>query len=286
MRWIFCGCFVLLAWGGYALGKWVGQQGRRAAFLGLVVCIPIIGTRWLIRVFPSAAGVLFPFGWYGAVHIWWGFPLALFILGIPRTALLGSTMRRLVRAVCILVWVAFIPYLIGVLLFDPSGLKGALDAGGICRQTSNYSCGAAAAASLLHHVDVEASEREMAILCHTNPIMGTDPISVRYGVAEKLSGCDYDVEARRATWEELTARSEPAMALTKSDLLLDHWVVVLDANERAVLVADPTRGAIEYSRNEFLNKWRGIVVTIDRKPPIPFEKAFALIWYLGRARAH
>jgi len=281
MRWVFCGCLLLLAWGAHFLGKKVGQQGRWAVFLGLVVCIPIIGTRWLIRVYPSTAGVLFPFDWYGTVHIWWGFPMALFLLGVPRTAKLGNTMRRLVRASSILLWVAFMPYLVGVLLANPSALNGMQDSRGLCNQTSNYSCGAASAASLLSHVGVRATESEMATLCHTNPMMGTDPVSVRYGLKKKLAGRNYDVTARRATWEDLTRRSEPAMALIKWGFLLDHWVVVLDADQDIVTVADPTQGTIKCSRDQFLDAWRGIIVTIDRKPPIPLGKALAMMWYWG-----
>lgn len=67
----------------------------------------------------------------------------------------------------------------------PDGLAGAVDATGLCRQTSDDSCSAAAAVMVLHHHGIPATEAEMARLCLTRAQLGTPSLGLHRGLALK-----------------------------------------------------------------------------------------------------
>jgi ABC-type bacteriocin/lantibiotic exporter with double-glycine peptidase domain len=50
-------------------------------------------------------------------------------------------------------------------------------------------------------------------------------------------------------------------------LFLDHWLTVLEFNDREVVVADPLSGEARLSREEFRARWRFIGITLQRAPP-------------------
>ncbi len=67
----------------------------------------------------------------------------------------------------------------------PAGLAGTVDATGLCRQTSDDSCSAAAAVMVLHHHGIPATEAEMARLCLTRERLGTPTLGLYRGLALK-----------------------------------------------------------------------------------------------------
>jgi hypothetical protein len=70
----------------------------------------------------------------------------------------------------------------------PSGLRGTADARGLCTQTTQDSCCAAAAVTLLHHAGIRATEAEMAALCVTRAGHGTPPLGLYRGLSIKAAG--------------------------------------------------------------------------------------------------
>src|SRR5206468_5816059 len=67
-------------------------------------------------------------------------------------------------------------------------LQGSPGMDGVCRQTSDYSCGAAAASTFLARLGIAADEQEMATRCGTTPWLGTDEFYACRGLREKLAG--------------------------------------------------------------------------------------------------
>lgn len=67
----------------------------------------------------------------------------------------------------------------------PAGLSGTVDRAGYCRQTSEDSCSAAAAAMVLHAHGIAATEAEMAALCLTRAGHGTTPLGLFRGLSLK-----------------------------------------------------------------------------------------------------
>src|SRR5579859_7012844 len=54
-------------------------------------------------------------------------------------------------------------------------LKTRIDGDGVCRQSNDYTCGPAAAVTVLRKLGLPADEGEIAILSHTSSLTGTDP---------------------------------------------------------------------------------------------------------------
>jgi hypothetical protein len=83
----------------------------------------------------------------------------------------------------------------------PAGLVGVVDSKGFCRQTSDSSCSAAAAATLLKHKGIPATESEMAQLCTTREGIGTPSLGLYRGLALKATG--RRLHATTTFWKDL-----------------------------------------------------------------------------------
>jgi hypothetical protein len=80
--------------------------------------------------------------------------------------------------------------------------------GVVCMQTSDASCSAAAAATLLRRVGIAASEHEMAELCRTTSD-GTSMHGLYRGLKLKLEGTDWDVAPFRGSVDTFLRQVEP-----------------------------------------------------------------------------
>lgn len=266
MRWIHAVAPVAMICIAYVLGTRVGGKGRRAAMLAIAATLPLLLVRWAVRAHPETARFFFPFRWYGMFHVWWGYPIAYFFLAVPGSRCAGRLTRGLAHICALLIAITVGVRSAGELRFDPSDLTGRTNEWGLCAQTTTYSCGASASATLLGLYDIPSSEREMAVFCGTNPFLGTDPVSVEYGLRRKLAPLGCDARIRRCDWEELRRMPMPAMVLVKYAGILDHWTVVLEANEEMVTIAD-SQCIVEIPTEAFREEWRGLAVVIERTQP-------------------
>ncbi|MCE9582185.1 MAG: hypothetical protein K8T20_06805, partial [Planctomycetes bacterium] len=123
--------------------------------------------------------------------------------------------------------------------------------------------GAAAAATVVTKLGVPATEREMADICGTNAFTGTDEFGVARGLRQKLEGKGVHVEVRGGDWEALRHAVLPAAVTIRFVPWIDHWVVVLEVREEVVIVGDPVRGRKVMAKEEFLSKWRKVMVTVE-----------------------
>ena len=245
-----------------ALGVWLGRRRRAVVAGAAAVCLAVILFRRFLRDRPDLDDALFTSDAYTAIQEWWAIPFAIAVMGIgiPQAT-------RAWRRVAFEVVAGLLLALAGGRLYEsatggPRGLHGRPDRDGICLQTSHYSCGAAAAATLLARIGVPADELEMARLCGTSRL-GTDVLPACRGLRRKLAGTGRRVDIVRADWEALRRRRTPAMAVIAYSFLIDHWVVVLETRADAVVLADPLEGRRELTREAFLRDWRGVLVAVD-----------------------
>ncbi len=272
MKWAIAGLLVLAAILGHALGARLGRRSRRVALALMVGLFPILILRGLVATLPELTFVLFPFSWYAALHPWWGFPPAFVFMGAAGVVAEGRLTRAAARACALLILVPFLLALTGMVWFHPDYLSGTPTRHGLVMQTTGYSCGPAAAATFLSQAGIATTEREMALLCRTNPVLGTDPVSATWGLRRKAGPAGYDVQLQRVTPLRLVGLQEPCLALIRYSAISDHWLVVLHAGSRGVIVADPDAGVYRMSWAYFLRQWRGIVITMDppgEEPPAP-----------------
>lgn len=132
----------------------------------------------------------------------------------------------------------------------------AWDKDGNCLQTTDHTCSAACAATLLGQVGIRSSEQEMADLCLTRE--GTNWLGLYRGLKLKTQGTDYDVEVYSGDLDSLRKLPSGPMivsvGLTKSSAAdtaftrefgwvpgVNHSVILkgFDQNGSAV-IADPT----------------------------------------------
>ena len=149
-------------------------------------------------------------------------------------------------------------------------LTGEVDGTGWCAQTSDYTCGAAAAAMLLRAAGVETNEQEMARECLVRAGVGVTDYTLLRGLRRKLEGTGWRVELRRGlSYEDLIRLPKPCLVSLQQAWLLDHVVVVEWADGRMTQFADPDplvgRRIVDW--RSFARDWRGDALVLLRERP-------------------
>lgn len=178
----------------------------------------------------------------------------------PSRVLLGVLMVVVVFATSVF---PFLPP-----MFDRAellGLKTQIDTNGICLQSTDYTCGAAAAVTGLRKLGFPAEEGEIAVLARTSLIDGTEPDIL----AEQLRR-HYGKDGLIAEYKVFKNIDELknaglTLAVTKHSLLEDHFVAVLEVTSDSVILGDPVGGRVTPTREEFLKKWRFTGVVLRRR---------------------
>jgi hypothetical protein len=241
-----------------ALGFVLGWRLGKVA-VGLVLIL----ARAFFAHFPAIEYLLFPYDFYAVIRPWWAVPVATLVLGVGVHHMSTPLARKLVGVFALGLYLSCVQRLWITATFDPETVTGVVR-NGICKQTTHYTCGAAAAAMLLDSHGVQVTEREMAEVCWTNGFTGTDSFCVARGLRNKLAGTKRVVNVVELDWEELVARKEPSVVTIHFSTFIDHWVIVRSASEERVEVGDPLAGNTSYSKGKFLAKWTGLTVTADR----------------------
>jgi len=146
-----------------------------------------------------------------------------------------------------------------------SGLATKIDDDGICRQSTEYTCGPAAAVTALRKLGFKAEEGEIAILAHTSAVNGTPPDELADALRQR-----YESEGLTCEYRAFKNAGElPADAITlaviKFNWLCDHYVAVLRVNDQTVEVGDPLMGITRLMRADFEQQWRHVGVVVRKK---------------------
>ena len=231
-------------------------------FKGALVRRPDLET----RLFPWPDYVLFS-GWNG--------PLAMLALG----AMAGLVRRRRDWAYIVLAGAVTVAYF-GDYLYWVASASG-LNLSPRCRerrclQTTGYTCGPAAAATMLRLANIVTDEREMAGLCLTREGRGTLDLGLYRGLNLKLHQANADVAVRlvRLTYEDLL--HVPTPCLLRVRFGFDHTVVVLGTVGEELEVFDPAAPSHErpWDRSMLLEAagWSGyafVFCRLDGRPLAP-----------------
>jgi hypothetical protein len=253
---------LLIFAGFYALGVWVGLRRPKAALWCVLASVILIGLRILGRIYPQFEYPFFPFDWYVDVRPWWMFAPAQFAVGVGTAKMSTKGARVGVGMVALLLFVVSGQRLLLGTMLPQDEMRGLPDEHGVVRQTTDYTCGASAAATVLTKLGVPSTERQMAGPCGTNAFTGTDEFGVARGLRMRLPGRKVKVDG--GSWEELKAAPMPAAVTIRYVPWIDHWVVVLEVKEGSVVVGDPVSGRRTMGKDMFLRKWRGVMVTVGK----------------------
>lgn len=264
MEWVYLTLLILLSITGFYAGwRYVGQIKSRWWIPIAVIALAVIIIYSLFSSYPALEYNLIPSGLWPFTNIISWIPFGLLFFGIAA----GKARTRfllLEMAIFSLMIFAYgimrVNWIFMDNQVDPS--KFYMTGENICIQSTDYTCGAASAVTLLKYWGISTTEREMADLTRTRYAFGVEMIPLTQAIAQKTREENLTVCLITSDWETLKSFNTPCIVNTKWSPLIDHVVVVMKATEDGVTVADPLTGIKYWSRDEFLSKWRGTGIFI------------------------
>lgn len=195
------------------------------------------------------------------------------VLGFVTAMVLATPLSRLPqkrdRLVLILLIIAVVfgssiwPFLVPVFNHKELVLLHTrVNGDGICLQNTGYTCGPAAAVTVLRRLGLPAEEGEIAILSQTSSFTGTPPDLLAEALQQRYSKDGLMVQYRFFKNIDELRQAGLTLAVVKFSFMVDHYVAVLQVTDSAVVVGDPLNGLETISRDEFRGQWRfcGIVL--------------------------
>lgn len=144
-------------------------------------------------------------------------------------------------------------------------LQTHVGADGVCIQTTDYTCGPAAAVTALRQLGISADEGRLAILSETSSATGTTPDMLAETLQKAYRKDGLIAECRPFKDIPELKRAGLTLAVVKYSFMVDHWVAVLQVTDSEIVVGDPTGGLVKMSYGEFRKKWRFVGVVLKRK---------------------
>jgi hypothetical protein len=214
-----------------------------------------------------------PFSWLTAGRV------RFVVLCLAATMGLTTPLSRLSRKfekvtiaflmVVVVTWFSVFPFLFPALIQNRlTNLKTRINAEGICFQTTDYTCGPAAAVTALTKLGLTANEGEIAVLSRTSPMAGTLPDCLYRAIQNRYGDDGLKCQYRHFDSVKQLKNTDVALAVVKQTFLLNHCVAVLEVSDSTVTVADPAFGRRSMSHEQFEKVWSfsGITMTRDTAP--------------------
>jgi len=146
-----------------------------------------------------------------------------------------------------------------------AGLPPQVDGDGVYLQTTGYTCGPAALATVLNAYGIKDSEGGIALATGCNSYSGTrsldlvNYINSRYGYA--LSARYLYVDEI----ESLIKMNGIFIAEVRASAFTDHFVAIMNVTEDTLTVADPAYGKFETKIDGFAREWRHKIIVVQKK---------------------
>ena len=260
---------LVVAAGGVLLGAWFSRRPSPYWLLGYFIPLLIIVAHALLGRVPQL-GFTPLFSWMLMGRS------KLIMIGLIVTMVLTTPMMKLpkrrdriavslvmgILALGMSVWPCLAPVFCHREL---AALTTRLDEDGICLQRTDYTCGPASAVTALRRLGFPAEEGEIAILASTAPSTGTPPDILAEALKKRYGPEGLVAQYRRfATVDELRGAGL-VLAVIKFNLIMDHYVTVLNVDEQEVTVGDPLTGIHKYSHCDFAMEWRFVGVAVSRR---------------------
>jgi hypothetical protein len=171
----------------------------------------------------------------------------------------------------VVIWYSVLPFLVPALIKDHlSNIQTRLGYNGVCFQTTDYTCGPAAAVTALGKLGLSAEEGEIAVLSHTSPVAGTLPACLSSALQNRYGPDGLRCKYRHFDSIEQLKNAGLTLIMVSDSFLLDHCLAVLEVSDEAVTVADPMAGMMSIPYEQFRKIWRysGIVLERDSSQSI------------------
>ena len=164
-------------------------------------------------------------------------------------------------------WFSVLPFLMPALVKEHlSNLQTKFDENGICRQTTDYTCGPAAAVTALKQLGLTANEGELAVLSYSSPVTGTLPSCLSAALQERSGAEGMICRYRHFDSIAQLKNAGITLALVREAFLMNHCLAVLEVSDDAVTVADPVTGTRLMPYKQFEKIWRFSGIVLQRNP--------------------
>lgn len=254
---------------GALAGRFAGRLRKPYWLIGYIPPVGVLGILIAAKFNPSM-NFLRPFCWFVTGRT--RFVVLALVATVSLVTLLPhirSKYQKILVSSLIAVFVALfsiLPFLAPLMVEKKlSNLTTTITPGGVCLQSSDYTCGPAAAVTALRKLGLPATEGEIAILSHTIPIVGTLPRCLRNAVQNRYASRGLQSEYRRFKSVGQLKGAGIILAVMKSAPLSDHCVAVLDVTDSTVEIADPVSGQRTLSYEQFAKDWRFSGIVLKRR---------------------
>jgi predicted double-glycine peptidase len=266
--WLETAGVVLIAVSSILLGRFFSHFKKPYWTLGYFVPLAIISLLIIAR-FNDALCFIFPFNWFIAGRARFVILCLAVSMGltVPFSRLPYKFEKILVCVILFVVvtWFSVMPFLM------PALIKGHLlnmttrfDSNGICRQSTDYTCGPAAAVTALGKLGFSAKEGEIAVLSQTSPVVGTLPTMLCSALEKRYSDNGLKCNYRRFNSIEQLKKAGLTLVVIKDAFLIDHCIVVFEVQDDTVAIADPITGAEFIPIERFKKIWRYSGIVLER----------------------
>ena len=269
--WIETIGIIIVALAGMFVGGFFSKLRQWYWILGYIIGFGIIGILLLPRLDASFSSTQSIF-WLTASRVKFVLLCMAVTIGLttPISRLPHKAEKVLTVTLMIIVvaWFCVLPILFPALLERKlSQIRPIFDSHGVCYQSTDYTCGPAAAVTALNKLGLEGHEGEIAIMSRSNPVTGTLPASLM-GALEDLYSKD-GLQCRYRKFESSAQLNEAGitLAMIKNAFLNDHCVAVIEVTKDKVTLADPVIGKMTMSHEHFETIWRHRGIVLSRQEP-------------------
>jgi predicted double-glycine peptidase len=260
---------IVLAIAGALTGVWFSRRKSKTWILGFLLPLILILMVGLPRRHYPLSFVL-PFSWLVAGRIEFALvaPLAAMLMATPIARLPNVRMRWITGTFVALfiVQASVLPFLMPAIQRPMlSQLVTRIKSDGVCRQSTDYTCGPAASVTAIHSFGLPAEESEIALLAHTSRATGTEPDVLAAALQSRYAGKGLTFDYRAFHSAAELPHDRPTIALINYKFLVDHYVTVLKATDTEVLIGDPLSGRYSQTFADFERDWRHVGIVVGQK---------------------
>ncbi len=262
----------VVAFAGVILGLLSSTLRRRYWLTGYIVALILLSVLVLSQVYYPLCFIR-PFNYLIAGRARFLILCLCATMGLitPLNRLKYQSQRFLVCVLTGIIVARFcmMPFLAPILLKSRhENISNRMNADNICLQTTDYTCGPAAAVTALDRLGIDANEGKLAILSHSSPITGTLPICLRNALTNEFSQLGLQCEFKRFDSIEQLKEADATLVVIKDRMFSDHCVAVLEVTDKNVVIADPSYGRQVLPYNIFAKIWRFSGITLKRNTGI------------------
>lgn len=246
-----------------------GPIARRARVIATAVCLGalVVLLIWpLVRFFPTAPIRLLGAPLVACLELTGLFIPAALLLAVAARLVPKPSDRRAIYCLIPMAAIYFVKagwWMVAPELQDlgPTKIEG-----GICRQSTGYTCVAASMVTMLRARGIDATETEMARLARVEVNGGATDSRALWALERKLAGTPLAPAYHSFDLAGLIAAPKPLLVQVDWGFFVSHMVPVMAASEQAITIGDPISGSQTLPVAEFLAKWKGNAITFAPRP--------------------